>query len=71
MGKLTDTQRALLELAAVGELEISYGHPDAHALDDMGLLKIGGLILKGGGILFSRSAKITTAGRQVLTGEPG
>lgn len=71
MGKLTEAQRELLELATQGELEISHGHPVAHELDAMGLLSIGGMILRGGGILFSRSAKITDAGRQAITGEPG
>ncbi|MCX7585063.1 hypothetical protein [Phenylobacterium sp. 58.2.17] len=66
-GKLTKAQRELLELGVQGELEISHNHPVAHELDALGLLQIGGMILRGGGILFSRSAKITEAGRALLT----
>lgn len=70
-GELTKAQIALLELAGNGELEISHDHPVAHELDALGLLMIGGLILKGGGILFSRSAKITEAGRSALAQHQG
>lgn len=65
--QLTDAQRVLLELARQGELEISHDHPVAQQLDALGLLAIGGMILRGGGILFSRSAKITDAGRAALS----
>lgn len=68
--KLTKAQRELLELADQGELEISHAHPEAVALDAIGLLNIGGRIMRGGGILFSRSARITEAGRAALKDTP-
>lgn len=64
--KLTQAQRELLELAAQGELAISYNHPIAAELSDIGLMALGPHITDSIQILFSRSAKITPGGRAAL-----
>lgn len=64
---LTKAHRDLLSLAALGELEVSFNHPDAIALGAMGFLRVDRHPLRRDShILFGRSATITPAGRQAL-----
>lgn len=64
--RLTKGERELLDLAAIGEIEVSVNHPAAKTLADAGLLTLGGSSFgRGGGLLYGRFAKITAAGRDL------
>lgn len=71
MASLTKAQCELLELAAIGEIEVTFQHPDAKALADMGLLAPGVSSMgKGGGFIAGRFHKITPAGRAAISKDP-
>lgn len=62
---LTKAQRKFLKLADAGELDTSWGHPEAQSLADLGLVTIS-RFRQGSAFVGGQTAQITDAGRALL-----
>mgnify|MGYP006935472682 CR=1 FL=1 len=67
--KLTPEQQALLRLASQGEVDTTWGHPDAESLAERGLVTIRRCV-PASAFVGGQVVKITPAGRSTLQENP-